>query len=110
MGFFKHESGEGELKTQIETELKEPIKKMATVMATSGRDIGPLQEGTKILDIITQVITNGPDALPKEALNNQEVQEQTPSAKEQLQALKQHSEESTQEEQVTDERGLTMGS
>ncbi|KTC82359.1 hypothetical protein [Legionella cherrii] len=109
MGFFKHESGDGELKTQIDN-LKEPINKMAAVMAGSGRDIGPLQEGTKILDIITQVITNGPDALPKEALNNQEAQQQTPGAKEQLQALKQKSEESTQEEKVIQERSLGLGS
>lgn len=83
---------------------------MAAVMAGSGRDITPLQEGTKILDIVAQVITNGPDALPKEALNNQEMQQQTPGAKEQLQALKQRSEESTQEEQAAEVRGLGIGS
>ena len=114
MAFFKEHRITGEqgepardVQTRVNDECAGPIKKMESVMSTRGADVAALNEATETLKVINRVITEGPEALPKDAVQSQEAKQQTtPGTKEQLQAAKQQSQEQTanKEERVEENR------
>ncbi|KTD39991.1 hypothetical protein [Legionella parisiensis] len=95
MGFFKHDrTGEqGDPVREVEAQVKAgctgPIEKMELVMSTRGVDTSALNEATETLKIINKVIAEGPEALPKEALQTiQTNQADKPQFKETFQQMK----------------------